>query len=206
MLKALIVSDSLLLVSALRVSISAGLTSVKGLWRIESVFHEDDLENTVIIIDAGNVADVVKNILDNRDALDLSRVIVLLRTNHDIALLKPIIGVVGAILPDDTSTDEINLVVKIVRQGLTLMPSSVITAMGMQPAATEAESSVLGLFSLSGREESVLGLISEGASNKVIARKLDICEGTVRVHVRSILKKLGFQNRTQAALYAMRKK
>jgi two-component system nitrate/nitrite response regulator NarL len=40
----------------------------------------------------------------------------------------------------------------------------------------------------------------------MIARKLVISESTVRVHVRSILKKLGVQNRTQAALYAVNRK
>jgi two-component system nitrate/nitrite response regulator NarL len=42
----------------------------------------------------------------------------------------------------------------------------------------------------------------EGESNKVIARKLDIAEATIKVHVKSILRKVRVQNRTQAALWA----
>jgi two-component system nitrate/nitrite response regulator NarL len=42
----------------------------------------------------------------------------------------------------------------------------------------------------------------EGESNKVIARKLGIAEATIKVHVKTILRKVRVQNRTQAALWA----
>jgi two-component system, NarL family, nitrate/nitrite response regulator NarL len=56
---------------------------------------------------------------------------------------------------------------------------------------------------LSARELTVLGLLTEGASNKVIARAASIAEATVKVHVKAILRKIGAQNRTQAAMWAM---
>jgi len=43
----------------------------------------------------------------------------------------------------------------------------------------------------------------EGESNKVIARKIDIAEATVKVHIKAILRKIRVQNRTQAAIWAM---
>ncbi|QIL70367.1 response regulator [Diaphorobacter sp. HDW4B] len=55
---------------------------------------------------------------------------------------------------------------------------------------------------LSPREEEVLGEISRGASNKEIARTLDIAETTVKIHVQHILRKLGLSSRVQAAVYA----
>ena len=42
-----------------------------------------------------------------------------------------------------------------------------------------------------------------GESNKVIARKLEIAEATVKVHVKAILRKVRVRNRTQAAMWAM---
>jgi two-component system, NarL family, nitrate/nitrite response regulator NarL len=56
--------------------------------------------------------------------------------------------------------------------------------------------------SLSLREREILSSLAEGNSNKVIARKHNITEATVKVHVRHILRKLNFNNRTQAALWA----
>ena len=55
---------------------------------------------------------------------------------------------------------------------------------------------------LSPREEEVLREIARGASNKEIARALDIAETTVKIHVQHILRKLGLSSRVQAAVYA----
>jgi two-component system, NarL family, nitrate/nitrite response regulator NarL len=57
---------------------------------------------------------------------------------------------------------------------------------------------------LSGREIEILETIMSGMSNKVIARQFDICEATVKVHVKAILRKLGVENRTQAATWAVK--
>ena len=57
---------------------------------------------------------------------------------------------------------------------------------------------------LSPRERDVLRLIARGHSNRQIARDLAIGEQTVKTHVRSILSKLGLQNRVQAAIFALR--
>jgi NarL family two-component system response regulator LiaR len=58
---------------------------------------------------------------------------------------------------------------------------------------------------LSEREHEVLVLIAEGLSNQEIARRLVVSERTLRNHVGSILTKLHLANRTQAALYAVRR-
>ena len=55
---------------------------------------------------------------------------------------------------------------------------------------------------LSTREADILVCLKEGASNKVIARMLKLSDATVKVHVKTILRKVGVSNRTQAALWA----
>jgi two-component system, NarL family, nitrate/nitrite response regulator NarL len=57
---------------------------------------------------------------------------------------------------------------------------------------------------ISSREIEILESIMTGMSNKVIARQFDICEATVKVHVKAILRKLGVDNRTQAATWAVK--
>jgi len=70
-------------------------------------------------------------------------------------------------------------------------------------ASAELEAEPLGAASpLSPREEDVLREIARGASNKEIARTLDIAETTVKIHVQHILRKLGLTSRVQAAVYA----
>jgi DNA-binding NarL/FixJ family response regulator len=56
--------------------------------------------------------------------------------------------------------------------------------------------------SLTRRETEVAALLLDGKSNKLIARELTICEGTVKVHVQRIMRKFQVENRTQAALAA----
>lgn len=57
---------------------------------------------------------------------------------------------------------------------------------------------------LTTREIEVLKLVGEGASNREIAHRLYISENTVKNHLRNILQKLHFENRVQAAAYAIR--
>ncbi|MCC8982447.1 LuxR C-terminal-related transcriptional regulator [Bradyrhizobium acaciae] len=56
---------------------------------------------------------------------------------------------------------------------------------------------------LSPREISILQCLIEGDSNKCIARKINIAEATVKVHIKAILRKIRVQNRTQAAIWGL---
>jgi two-component system nitrate/nitrite response regulator NarL len=56
---------------------------------------------------------------------------------------------------------------------------------------------------LTPREEEILALIARGYSNKLIARELELTVGTVKVHVKHILKKLALKTRVEAAVWAI---
>jgi two-component system nitrate/nitrite response regulator NarL len=64
-----------------------------------------------------------------------------------------------------------------------------------RPAAPFAE--------LTPREHEILECIADGMSNKMIARALDITDGTVKLHVKAILRKLGMRSRVEAAVAAV---
>jgi two-component system nitrate/nitrite response regulator NarL len=57
---------------------------------------------------------------------------------------------------------------------------------------------------LTPRERQVLALLADGFSNKLIARELDLSLGTVKVHVKHVLKKLKLRTRVEAAVWAVR--
>jgi DNA-binding NarL/FixJ family response regulator len=86
-------------------------------------------------------------------------------------------------------------------------------ARGESPLAPKAASAVLsaraerrsgGVEELSPREREVLGLVAEGLPNKLIARRLEISEKTVKAHLTRVFQQIGVTDRTQAALWAER--
>jgi DNA-binding NarL/FixJ family response regulator len=81
-------------------------------------------------------------------------------------------------------------------------------ARGEAPLAPKAASAVLSerneqrSADLSDRETEVLGLVAEGLPNKLIARRLEISEKTVKAHLTRVFERIGVSDRTQAALWA----
>lgn len=84
-------------------------------------------------------------------------------------------------------------------------------ARGEAPLDPRAARTILGArrdaapaAELSDREREVLVLVAEGLPNKLIARRLDISEKTVKAHLTSVFRQIGVTDRTQAALWAER--
>jgi two-component system nitrate/nitrite response regulator NarL len=84
-----------------------------------------------------------------------------------------------------------------------LVDADAVTLPDSLPAAL-AESELDMPVGLSGRENQILKCLVDGLSNKLIARELNMAEATVKVHLRALLRKLKAQNRTQAAIWAMK--
>lgn len=82
------------------------------------------------------------------------------------------------------------------------MMGKLVAAVQAPIPAGRADAASEPLAQLSPREQEVLRQIARGASNKEIARTLDIAETTVKIHVQHILRKLGVSSRVQAALAA----
>lgn len=78
-----------------------------------------------------------------------------------------------------------------------LMP---VLAAGLRENRPGAERDVQALTP---RERDILKLIAHGLPNKLIARKLDITESTVKVHVKHLLKKMNLKSRVEAAVWAL---
>jgi two-component system nitrate/nitrite response regulator NarL len=74
---------------------------------------------------------------------------------------------------------------------------------GLQDGGRAPAAPARGKDKLSPREREILAFIARGASNKEIARGLDLAESTVKIHVQSILRKLKLSSRVQAAVYAV---
>ncbi|MDY7116385.1 two-component system response regulator NarL [Halomonas sp. SSL-5] len=84
----------------------------------------------------------------------------------------------------------------VISESLTALLAEALRSQRRQPAAPD-------IHSLTQREREILRELAAGLSNKMIARKLEITEGTVKVHVKHLLKKLNLRSRVEAAVWAV---
>jgi two-component system, NarL family, response regulator len=124
-----------------------------------------------------------------------ARLIALTTYGGDEDIRRALHAGVQAYLTKDVLHDELLNAIRAVHAGERYLPAAVSAALSAQSPRAD----------LSAREIQVLKLIVEGQANKQIAYHLSIAEHTVKNHVKSILNKLGVQDRTQAATAAIQR-
>jgi two-component system nitrate/nitrite response regulator NarL len=111
-------------------------------------------------------------------------------------------GVDGYLLKD-LSPRALSLSLLLVMNGEKALPSTLASVLADDPRTEVVNgASVRAQKHLTEREEQILRCLLNAYSNKHIARALNISEGTVKVHLKSLMKKIAAGNRTQAALWA----
>ena len=88
---------------------------------------------------------------------------------------------------------------RLVTEGGIFVPASSLIAAHHQPVG-KSQSTVAELEMFTARQAAVVRALCRGKANKVIAYELNMCESTVKVHVRNIMKKLKAKNRTEVAV------
>lgn len=132
------------------------------------------------------------------------KVLILTVHNEVEYLLKAVdIGIDGYLLKD-SSYDELKEAIDVIISGNTYIQPSLLPALNesMEDYALDKEK----IEWLTKRELDVLRLISEGCSNKKISDELTISERTVKNHISHIFRKIDVEDRTQAAVFAIRNK
>jgi two-component system nitrate/nitrite response regulator NarL len=133
------------------------------------------------------------------DQYDLANVLTAFRSGADAYLKKSI------------SYEVLVKSLDLVLLGEAIFPGAIIDLLreqdarveeGKQAAPEGAQELTPPAKGLSVRETVILRCLMDGDSNKIIARKYDITEATVKVHVKAILRKIQAKNRTQAAIWA----
>ncbi len=105
-----------------------------------------------------------------------------------------------------SSSDVLRHAIPLILSGETFIPSSAIAMLteARRPERKPSAAAIAGP-TLTPRQHQILLLMAQGMQNKDIASELGMLEGTVKVHVKSILQKLGVNNRTHAVVTGIRR-
>lgn len=143
-----------------------------------------------------------------------SRVIMLTAYDDDEQRLHAMRAGASAYCPKDIEPDKLVETIRDVFRGLYVVGNQVFDREGIETWMDEGVVELGGPYyadteesftPLSPREMEILHCVTRGMSNKEIARALNISHQTVKNHMTSILKKLAVEDRTQAAVFALRR-
>jgi DNA-binding NarL/FixJ family response regulator len=141
-------------------------------------------------------------VLDELRARDsAARVLVLTSATEPASASLAVRSGAAGVVYKDVDPDALVRAIRSVHDGNLLLAPE---AAGTLVRSAGTWGAVAGLDALTGREREVLAELTKGRSNREIARALGVSEKTVKAHVSSVLAKLGVQDRTQAALLAVR--
>ncbi len=170
--------------------------------------HSDDTPPDLVLTDLGdNGAQFVEQMATLRSRYPSVRVVVLTDRISSNSLAAALDATVDGYLLKDMSADALQQSLRLVMLGEKVFPTGLahllIAGRLKDPNRPAGRLGQLNTPGLSDREVEILGCLLNGMSNKVIANQLRISEGTVKVHLKGILKKINVRNRTQAAIWAI---
>ncbi len=206
-------SEQICLVSAndlIREGLSAilsleGFEVLTSVGDIDSLPASDIVGKSIVVLDAtvpGYSHELIDDLLER---LPSCNVVILVDTfEQDVTLDCFKAGARGLIVKSFSSKPLVSAL-RLISLGERVFPSQLLESIDWRRMESRQPSRIGDDISdahLSPRELDVLCCLMAGYPNKTIARQLDVCEATVKVHVKAILRKLNVRNRTQAAIWA----
>jgi DNA-binding NarL/FixJ family response regulator len=154
------------------------------------------------------VLDISMPDLSGLDVLDaiagekrLTKVVFLTASITDGQVLTAFARGAKAILLKDTVPDDLVRCVRTVAEGSKWFPADLVDA-ALQRATGRRFRSGEIVQTLTAREREIMCLVAEGLANKEVAWRLGVSEGTVKIHLHNIYRKVGVQNRTALSVFA----
>ena len=169
---------------------------------VDEITHNGGPAPNIIILDFAQGAEAVSSL---KAAQPQARTVVFAES-AELAHLADMFsaGADGYLLKSITPSALIESL-RLVALGEKVFPSMLTDFLGAMRASQSGTSERVrvGDVALSQRELDIIRRLADGHSNKAIAKELSITEATVKVHLKTVLRKLGATNRTQVAIWAV---
>lgn len=130
-----------------------------------------------------------------------AKIIIFSVSDHHADVVDALRAGADGYLLKDMDPDELIAHTRLAAEGKTALSPELTQALAS--AIRGRNTAPVHQIDLTKREKEVLELLAKGQSNKMIARNLDISDGTVKVHVKRLLSKIGVRSRTEAAVWKL---
>jgi DNA-binding NarL/FixJ family response regulator len=164
------------------------------------------LETGIFIICATNTQAMCSNITEILSSCTGFQVMVLGCSSDDQLALKAIGSGASAFLPANTNLSVLIGVIALVLSGGIYLPADISLSLSenfRSSCSLEKFSGEAGMVAnFTAKQHAIIDAIRVGKPNKVIAYEMGMCESTVKVHIRNIMKKANVRNRTELAYKA----
>jgi len=165
----------------------------------------DDDPHHLIVVDGSSKGAALVNCAKVRAALPHARLLLLSEQCEIETVKEAFTSGVDGVVAKDIGSEPLVGVVELISLGEKVFPSQLVDdlASRIRPQAGGSWKNPVSLSQFSEREIDILRGLMAGETNKIIGRRLGVVEATVKAHVKTILRKLQFDNRTQAAIWAV---
>ncbi|TME05875.1 MAG: response regulator transcription factor [Chloroflexi bacterium] len=210
MIRVFVVAPTPMMIAGLRAMLTTTEIEVVG---AAASFAEINIELElpaidVIVVDYVLLDEVVRAVRAVRAITNDGRIALVVLTNNDerpLTILRNLSLRGWSLVPVGATSVELQAAVTAVAQGFVVLPVAFSEQFTEQRPAVGTLNLSSSEEALTNREREVLELVSQGLSNKLIARRLQISEHTVKFHISSISTKLGASSRTDAVSRGIRR-
>jgi two-component system, NarL family, nitrate/nitrite response regulator NarL len=159
-----------------------------------------NLAPDIVIVDPAMPEFAAAKILSAVNSENRSTHLVFFASSEDCELVLAATPVTCSIVLKDAEPEALVQSLRHIANGHNLLPTAPSDSIVSREQDTNSEN---GLTTLTERERQIMRLVSEGLSNKEIGRRLNIADGTIKVHLHNIFQKLEISNRTVLAALAI---
>jgi len=210
MIRVFVVAPTPMMIAGLRAMLTTTEIEVVG---AAASFAEINIELElpaidVIVVDYVLLDEVVRAVRAVRAITNDGRIALVVLTNNDerpLTILRNLSLRGWSLVPVGATSMELQAAVTAVAQGFVVLPVAFSEQFTEQRPAVGTLNLSSSEEALTNREREVLELVSQGLSNKLIARRLQISEHTVKFHISSISTKVGASSRTDAVSRGIRR-
>ncbi|MCB1662292.1 MAG: two-component system response regulator NarL [Pseudomonadales bacterium] len=173
----------------------------------EAITQAASLDPDLILLDLNMKGmNGIDTLIALRKAEVTSRIVMFTVSDNQEDVVAALQAGADGYLLKDMEPDDLIRKIRLAANGQLVLSEELTELLALAIQSKSRKDTKVDIKSMTKRERQILKLLAAGMTNKHIARKLDITEGTVKVHIKHLFKKLNLKSRVEAAIWAMEHK